>query len=215
MVKRASRVPANYNGNVFINCPFDIQYQPLFYAIVFAVNDMGFRPKCAKDLSNAGQTRISKILDMIEACKYSVHDISRTEADAVNNLPRFNMPLELGLDLGCKKFGAPHQQEKVVLILDTEPYRFQKFISDIAGQDIEAHGGEERRVISIVRNWLRLEVDPNLVKTPSGENILQRYQIFQAQLPNICAKLNWDVKNLPFSDFSWAVTNWIDDNPIP
>src|SRR5882762_5684797 len=108
---------------------------------------MGFRPRCARDISNAGQPRFNKIQDMIENCKYSIHDISRTELDPVNALPRFNMPLELGLDLGCRRFGSNYLQEKVILVLDIERYRFQRFISDIAGQDIEAHDGDVGRAI--------------------------------------------------------------------
>ncbi len=212
---QVGRLPANYAKNVFINCPFDDQYQPLFHAIVFAVNDMGFRPKCAKDASNSGEPRVNKIQNLIEECKYSIHDISRTEVDAANGLPRFNMPLELGLDLGCKRYGKPHHQEKVVLILDVAQYRYQEFISDIAGQDIEAHNSNEEEVINAVRNWLRLELDPKVVITPSGARIFERYGTFQATLPTICAKLNWDIANLPFSDFSWAIADWIANNPIP
>ena len=183
-------------------------------AIVFAIYDMGFRPKCAKDISNAGQPRFNKIQDLIETCKYSIHDISRTELDAINGLPRFNMPLELGLDLGCRRYGAAHLHEKVILILDVERFRFQRFISDLAGQDIEAHNGEVERAITRVRNWLRLEVDPRLVKTPSGPAIYQRYQAFELLLPDVCEELNWDARDLPFSDFSWAVYDWITTHPI-
>src|SRR5690349_20912230 len=151
----ATRLRAyNYERDVFINCPFDDQYQPLFYGIVFAVYDMGFRPRCAKDISNAGQTRVSKIQDLIESCKYSIHDISRTELDQNSRLPRFNMPLELGLDLGCKRYGKGKLQGKVLLILDVEPFRYQQFISDIAGQDIEAHSGDVGTAITVVRDWL-------------------------------------------------------------
>ncbi len=206
--------PLQYDKNVFINCPFDDPYKPLFHAVVFTVYDMGFRPKCAKDMSNAGQPRFNKIQGLIENCKYSVHDISRTELDRVTRLPRFSMPLELGLDLGCRRYGKPHHQEKVILVLDTEQYRYQTFISDIAGQDIEEHGGEEENAITVVRNWLRPELDPKLVKTPSGPRIYGRYQAFQATLPSICVKLNWDMNNLPFVDFSWAVSDWISNNPI-
>jgi hypothetical protein len=165
---KVRRLPANYAKNVFINCPFDPEYQPLFYAIVFAVNDMGFRPKSAKDESNAGNTRFGKIQDLIEECKYSIHDISRTAMDIATSLPRFNMPLELGLDLGCKRYGKPYLQEKVLLVLDVERFRYRDFISDIAGQDIEGHGEDEGEVIKAVRNWLRLEVDPKLVITPGA-----------------------------------------------
>ena len=206
--------PANYDKNVFVNCPFDDPYKPLFNAIVFTVYDMGFRPRCTKDISNAGQPRFNKIQDLIENCKYSIHDISRTELDPVNGLPRFNMPLELGLDLGCRRYGSNYLQEKVILVLDVERYRFQRFISDIAGQDIVAHDGDVGRVITVVRDWLRLELDPRLVKTPSGVAIYERYEAFRLLLPAVCDDLNWDSDNLPFSDFSWAVYDWITKHPI-
>jgi hypothetical protein len=44
--------------------------------------------------------------------------------------------------LGTKHYGAPRQREKRLLIFDTEQYRYQKFISDLAGMGIHAHGAE-------------------------------------------------------------------------
>jgi hypothetical protein len=211
---KSSRLTANFETNVFINCPFDDEYQPLFYAIVFAVNDLGFNAKCAKDESNAGKSRIEKIQDLIAECKFSIHDISRVELDPVNNLPRFNMPFELGLDLGCKQYGKTYQRNKVVLVLETEQYRYQKYISDLAGCDPVAHHNSEEEVIDHVRNWLRLELEPKLAATPSGSLIYQRYQQFQIDLPSLCAMVNWNVNKLPFSDFSWSVADWITRNPI-
>ena len=35
-----------YSDHVFINCPFDDQYKPLFNAIVFAIHDCGFVARC-------------------------------------------------------------------------------------------------------------------------------------------------------------------------
>lgn len=93
-----------YEQNVFINCPFDAEYAPIFEAIVFAVNDAGFRPKCARERLDSSQIRLQKIAALISASRYSIHDLSRTELDEVNALPRFNIPLELGIDLGCKEF---------------------------------------------------------------------------------------------------------------
>ena len=211
----AKPTPAKqYSQNVFINCPFDKEYSSLFDAIVFAVHDMGFRPRCALEARNAGQFRLEKILEIISQCKYSIHDLSRTELDPENRLPRFNMPFELGLDLGCKKFGSAAHREKVCLILDVEKYRYQAFISDISGQDIDAHGGSPEKAISIVRNWLRLERDPLKVITPGGKKIAKRYDEFRRALPAICSKLNWDTSRLPFADFSMAVAIWIKSNPL-
>lgn len=203
-----------FHRNVFINCPFDDLYSPLFDAIVFAVHDVGFRPRCALEASNAGQNRLSKILDIISECKYSIHDLSRTEPDRTSGLPRFNMPFELGLDLGCRRFGDARQKEKICLVLDVTPYRYQTFISDISGQDIYAHKGDEKQVVEIVRNWFRQELDPRITRVPDGGRIFQRYQRFQKALPTLCRKLSWDPKRLPFADFSYAVAAWISENPI-
>src|SRR5947207_10138499 len=93
-----------YEQNVFINCPFDSEYAPIFEAIVFAVNDAGFRPKCARERLDSSQIRLQKIVALISASRFSIHDLSRTDLDDMNVLPRFNMPLELGIDLGCKEF---------------------------------------------------------------------------------------------------------------
>jgi len=109
-------MPADeYDRNVFINCPFDDEYAPLFEAIVFAINDAGFRPKCARERLDSSQIRLQKIIELISASRYSIHDLSRTALDATNALPRFNMPLELGIDLGCKAFN-PDCADKSLLI---------------------------------------------------------------------------------------------------
>ena len=41
---------------------------------------------------DAGQVRIDKIYNIIEDCRYGIHDIPRTELDAISCLPRFNTP---------------------------------------------------------------------------------------------------------------------------
>ena len=100
--------------NVFINCPFDTDYKALFYAIVFRVHDCGFVARCALEEGDASQVRIDKIYSIIAECRYGIHDISRTELDENFGLPRFNMPLELGIFLGAKKFGTGEQKKKNV-----------------------------------------------------------------------------------------------------
>lgn len=136
---------ATYEDSVFVNCPFDAEYQEIFRAIVFTVHDCGFLARCALEVDDSGEVRIARINRIIRECRHGIHDISRTDADAVEKLPRFNMPLELGLFLGAREFGVGRQKLKRALILDTERYRFQRFCSDIAGQDIKAHEGSVAR----------------------------------------------------------------------
>ena len=144
-----------YNESIFINCSFDRTYKPLFDAIVFAVYDCGFVARCALEEGDGSQIRVQKIYAIISDCRLGIHDLSRVTLDRDTRLPRFNMPLELGAFLGAKYFGINRQKRKSCLVLDSEKYRYQKFISDIAGQDIQGHGNDPRRLTGIVRNWLR------------------------------------------------------------
>lgn len=122
-----SRREATYETSIFFNCPFDQPYKPIFDALIFTAFDCGYVPRCALEIDDAGQVRIEKILALIRSCRLGVHDISRTELDSANQLPRFNIPFELGLFVGAARFGIRDQRGKVCLILDREWYRFQKY----------------------------------------------------------------------------------------
>ena len=197
----------HYNDNVFVNCPFDANYKPLFDAVIFAIHDCGFIPRCALEEDDASEIRIDKIYNIIADCRYGIHDISRTELDRDSNLPRFNMPLELGIFLGAKKFGIEEQKRKKCLILDTERYRYQQFISDIAGQDIQAHNDSSREVITRVRNWLRAASRRETI--PSGGIIWERYQEFKEKLPQMAREGQLIVEELIFNDYTSMVTQWL------
>ena len=157
-----------YTANVFVNCPFDNDYIELRNAMLFAIYDCGFIPRCALEEDNGGNVRFDKIYRLIKDSKFGIHDISRTELDVENDLPRFNMPLELGVFLGAKKFGNFSNKDKNCLIVDKELYRYQKYLSDIAGHDIRSHENRPDKLIKIIRDWLNMEsgrktiiVDPN------------------------------------------------------
>ena len=196
----------HYNDNVFINCPFDSAYKKLFDAMVFAVHDCGFIPRCALEEDDASQVRIDKIYSMIADCRYGIHDISRTE-DKSSGLPRFNMPLELGIFLGAKKFGIEEQKRKKCLILDTEPYRYQQFISDIAGQDIQAHNDAPDLTVKVVRDWLRNASRRETI--PSGGIIWERYQEFMEKLPQTAREARLIAEELIFNDYTLLVAQWL------
>ena len=197
----------HYNDNIFINCPFDSAYKPLFDAMVFAIHDCGFIPRCALEEDDASEVRIDKIYSIIADCRYGIHDISRTE-DENSELPRFNMPLELGIFLGAKKFGIEEQKRKKCLILDTEPYRYQQFISDIAGQDIRAHNDSSEAVVKVVRNWLRNASRRETI--PSGGIIWERYQDFMQNLPQMARETRLIAEELVFNDYTLMVAQWLE-----
>lgn len=198
---------ADINRDVFVNCPFDNQYRSFFYAIVFTVIRSGFVARCALETDNSADNRFDKICQIIKECRYGIHDISRTEADGNPPLPRFNMPLELGVFLGAKKYGGPAHRSKSCIIFDREPYRFQRFISDIAGQDIHAHGGDTRRLITELAMWLRTQSRDQ--KVPGGIAIADEFETFNAVLPAIYAARQLHPSEVTFGDYNEVVVEYL------
>src|SRR5437868_3214960 len=184
--------------SVFVNCPFDPPFQSIFDAIVFAILRCGFAPRCALETDDASENRFAKIQKIIEECRYGIHDISRTETSGEPPLPRFNMPLELGVFLGAKRYGDDAQKRKRLLILDTERYRYQRFVSDIAGQDIHAHRNDPVEAIGAVTNWLRAQSRRTL---PGGKRVASDFARFQSELPATLVALDLGADEVTFVDF--------------
>jgi len=121
------------------------------------------------------------------------------------------MPLELGLFLSAKHFGRYAQKRKNCIVLDKEEYRYQKFISDIAGIDIKAHNNSVKKTISIVRDWLSSYSNEII---PSGSKLYERYDEFMRQLPRQAKEVHLEVSELTFGDFVTLSAAWIEENNI-
>lgn len=200
----------NYADNVFINCPFDEEFDDIFHAMVFAIFDCGFTARCAREENNGADVRIEKIAKIIKQSKYGIHDISRTEPCTKTKLPRFNMPLELGMFMGAKRYGDSQQKKKVCLITDKVKYRYFKYISDINGQDIQAHGNNITKSVRLVSDWLRNSSKRKTI--PGGTEIARRYKLFSKELPEMCSVSKIKPKELGFNDYSEFVSEWIRQN---
>jgi hypothetical protein len=204
---KTSRRQSGPGTDVFINCPFDEDYQPVFRAVVFAIRACGLNPRCALEIDDGAEVRVEKIIRIMRGCPLSVHDISRTALDRSSKLPRFNMPFELGLFIGLAR-GAGKRRPS--LILDTERYRYQQFISDIAGQDIRAHAGDPLRAITHIRDWLNT-LFPS-VRLMGGQAFGKLYQQFTADLPKSLATSRLTDTEITFVDWSWLIADWLNVN---
>jgi hypothetical protein len=179
----------------------------LFNAFVFTIVDCGFVARCALEVDNGAQIRFEKIVAIISQCELAVHDLSRTQNDRKTRLPRFNMPLELGLFLGALRFGSGRDKYKSCIIFDTERYRYRNFISDIAGHDIKGHRNLPISAIQQLRNWLSHQARD--VAVPSGAAIVRRFQQFERALPKLCREIGWDHRNLEFHERVRLINLWI------
>lgn len=162
-------------------------------------------------MDDASETRIDKLYAIISDCRFGIHDLSRTELDQANGLPRFNMPLELGIFLGAKQFGDETQRQKRCLMLDLEPYRYQRFISDLAGADIRDHGGLPGRAMQRARDWL---ATVSRRKLPGPVLIQNAYERFVADKPAATANLGLDEHDLAYTDYERLVVAWLETAPV-
>lgn len=176
-------------------------------ALLFAIFDCGFVPRCALEVDDSGEVRFEKIQRIIAECQFGVHDISRIELDSQTKTPQFNMPLELGVFLGAKKFGGVRQKTKKCLILDKERYRYQAFISDIAGHDIQSHEDQPEKVITLVRNWLNASTRRKTI--PGGSVIVKRWHLFERDLPELCDEIPISPDELTYNDYANLISTWL------
>jgi hypothetical protein len=116
------------------------------------------------------------------------------------------MPLELGVFLAPKRYGNQLQRLKQCLILDHNSFRYQKFISDIAGQDIRSHKSNVEQAIIVTRDWLRSCSGRQM---PGGAAIYKQYNRFTNELPAICRELHLKSVEITFNDYINISTEWL------
>lgn len=193
---------------VFINISTDEDYRLMRQAIIFTLAFMRFWPRSTSEKPfGAEEVRFEKIIELIHECKYSLHDLSCIEPDPINNLPRFNMPLELGLAFGNKRYADANKE---VFVLDGLEHQFRKCCSDLECFDFPHHNKNPDQVVKAIRNWLDLEVPP---KFPKGNFLVQQYHDFCEWLVVFCEKeYHLKPEELTFKDLvnmslAWAGIN--------
>lgn len=142
----------DYQKNIFINCPFDDKYFDLLKTLIFTVVYCDYIPRIASESSDSGLSRLEKIIVLIQESQYAIHDLSRLQAKSVDEYYRLNMPFELGIDYGLRRFNEAFS-DKQSLILETEKYDYIKAISDIKGFDIKNHNDIPEQLVECLRAW--------------------------------------------------------------
>jgi hypothetical protein len=131
--------------SVFLNVPYDSRFESLFLAYVVGLTQLGLKINLTLAVPNQG--RLERIVKLIEKSDVSIHDLSRIEL--TSGIPRFNMPLELGLALYRRR---ATKGRHLVFIFEKKAYRMQRSTSDINGIDPQIHNGRPKRVMAGLRN---------------------------------------------------------------
>ena len=198
-----------FEKNVFINCPFDAQYKKYLKSILFTLIYCDFVPKIS-ETKDSGANRLNEIVRLIRESKLSIHDLSRMQAKKAGELARFNMPFELGIEIGFRHSGVENFAIKRCLVIDKRSYRYQASLSDMAGNDIENYGSNTEKLIRVIRNWLIHHNGTN--NLPGASQIWLDYTEFSVDLESALEKDGFskkDKESLPRSEFIRLAQDWI------
>ena len=141
----------------------------------------GYRVRCALEEDDSGDVRFDKLCKLIAESDRTIHDLSRTASDG--GYARFNMPFELGLMMGARRFGTGSQKRKQAIIMVTKKFEMPRFLSDLAGNDPKDHADNPENVIRIIRDHLHTYPAGKLL--PGAEHVSRLLNEFRDDLPTL------------------------------
>jgi hypothetical protein len=129
--------------SVFLNVPFDREYSPLFVTLIAVLTGLGRKPRCVLEIPAAGRDRLDRIFELLSGCGSSLHDLSRVALSGPLQVPRFNMPFELGIAY-CLRKQSGHR----FFVMEERAYRLQASLSDLNGLDPHIHEGTQEGILA-------------------------------------------------------------------
>lgn len=201
----------DFEKNVFINCPFDDDYQNLLRPLLFSIIYSGLNPRIALEKFDSGEARIKRIIKIIKESKYGIHDLSRMIAKKRGEYHRMNMPFELGIDIGFRFYNDDNTNEKCHLILETKPFRYQKALSDLSNSDIKYHNDDPERLITQIRCWFS-ENGHQINAGPT--KIWYDFNDFMKDFDDKRTENGFskkDIYNIPVAEYIREMKNWINN----
>lgn len=139
------------SDEVFLNIPYDAQFEPLYLAFIAGLCGFGLIPHAVLEIPTS-ERRLDRIFSLIRGCGISFHDLSRVELDPKRPpTPRFNMPFELGLVVGLQRRWDPSHRWYV---FEAMRHRPEKSLSDLKGTEFYIHRGQPLGVLQQLTNVL-------------------------------------------------------------
>jgi hypothetical protein len=164
--------PLDKSYSVFLNIPYDKPFEKLYLAYIVGLVELGLTPKVTLGIPG-GAARIDRIFELLQSCRYSVHDLSRVELDRKPPpTPRFNMPFELGLAFAWSRL-TPASHD--FFVFESLHRRVQKSLSDLSGTDCNIHDNSPEGIMRELRNaFARRQNRPTVPRMMESYNELIR-----------------------------------------
>lgn len=110
--------------------------------------------------------------------------------------------------IGLKMSNEQEFGSKKFLILEKEPYRYQRVLSDISGNDIKSHRIDPEQVVKVVRDWFK----PTNAAIPMYKEIWLAFVEFEYDYERRLLEVGYDPKDinsLTFSDIIEKMREWV------
>lgn len=158
---------------VFLNIPYDEEFHSLYIAYIVGLFQLDLVPHLAPEIPG-GDRRLNRIIQLIQSCRYSIHDLSRVELSVVPSAtPRFNMPLELGMTITWQILNPSLH---TWFVWESERHRLQISASDLNGTDAYIHNSTVEGVFRELRNAFPRD------RSPSVPEMLKAYSVADSAL---------------------------------
>lgn len=161
--QRSNKAAQLRNRRVFLNIPYSPSYERLFVAMTTALVTVNAEPVLTFDISEVGEGRLRRILQAINQCRVSIHDLSYVGGRSA----RFNMPFELGLACAVRQQQNTHEFR----IMESREHRLQRTLSDLNGIDPLVHNRRPKKMIRAV-----LLIANRKAGGPSADEIHRLYE---------------------------------------
>ena len=163
--------------SVFLNIPYDSPFENLYLAYIAGVSAFGLKPTAALEIPTSYR-RLDRIIDLIQQCNYSIHDLSRVQLDRSHpRTPRFNMPFELGLTVALEKVAVPGH---AWVVCESKRFRLKKSLTDLDGTDPYVHDGTIRGLFRELGNaFVRSRHQPTV------DEMAKVYRILRANFKSV------------------------------
>ncbi len=168
---------------VFLNYPFDEDFQHMADAMNFSVVAAGMLPVCANDLSVPDRPRLDMLVESIRYCNYSAHEFSRSTGEGPNNFARMNMPIEMGMAV-FYALNTQRQNHRCAFFVPTQ-HEYHAFASDLSGLDPICHENNDKVLVGKLYDWLRDVVPSALFNSQATVDVVSLFNIFKEELKKI------------------------------
>lgn len=132
---------AQRTDSVFLNLPFELDYEPIFVGFIVGLVTVGLVPRSVVELDENGDGRMERLFQLMKECRISIHDLSYRGSEF-----RYNMPFELGVAYALSK----NDPDAVLLVFEAKKRNLLKTLTDLRHFDPKMHHMDGKKALATI-----------------------------------------------------------------